>query len=107
MRAKGAPFGELEWLQTLSRPLAEIDAIEALRPGRLCGGPRTRPQDRSCRLTQMTMEQGFRIPLGASLPAALFTALGIDTIRHLEAWGRGYNTPANSERASGVSAADS
>lgn len=30
----GAGFGELAWLQTLSRPLAQIREIEPLRPGR-------------------------------------------------------------------------
>jgi len=39
----------------------------------------------------MTMEQSFWIPFGASLIAALVTAVGIYTIRHFEAWGRRYS----------------
>lgn len=34
------------------------------------------------------MEQGFWIPFGASLLAAVVTAIGIHTIRRFEAWGR-------------------
>jgi ZIP family zinc transporter/zinc and cadmium transporter len=34
------------------------------------------------------MEQNFWIPFGASLLAALVTAIGIQTIRRFEAWGR-------------------
>ena len=38
------------------------------------------------------MENAFWTALGASLLAALVTAIGIYTIRHFEAWGRKYST---------------
>jgi len=39
----------------------------------------------------MNVAQSFWIPFGASLIAALITAIGIYTIRHFEAWGRRYS----------------
>lgn len=42
-------------------------------------------------LTRMPVEHDLWIPLGASLLAAMVTALGIWTIRRFEAWGRRYS----------------